>query len=367
MSGLWLWLIVNLFFIFTTLSHSRYIRLPSVNCSELSPIGTSITQLINILPSANWEFTFLTRTSIISYFLLDDLKGTITVKRRLDRENLCRLGRCSCLNQCLLKLEINALSDLYTHIIYLPIIILDENDNFCFFSNEIYYLNISESVPLNSRVILPIAHDPDQTPNNVQSYAILSNNYTEFQFDNQLTPSIIIIEKLDREICDTYYFNYCAYEGIANQNHSCCTRIILTITDINDNSPKFQHKQRTPLTIKVSELSPIHTELIQMKANDLDEGLNGKIQYTFSKWTLNDRTINKIFNINSDNGSIILLKQLDYEQRNNYELQIQANDCGSNSIPTYATIIIQVYLIEIFISNLFNCRKKIKITMYSFR
>ncbi|CAF0777159.1 unnamed protein product [Rotaria sp. Silwood1] len=342
MSCSWLWLIVNLFFTFICLSQSRYIRLPPVNCSELSPIGTSITQLINILPSSNWEFTFLTRTSVISYFLLDDLKGTITVKRRLDREDLCRLGICSCSNECLLKLEINALSDIYTHIIYVPIIILDENDNFCFFSNDIYYLNISENVPLNTRLILPIAHDPDQTPNNIQSYSIVSNNYSEFRLDNQLTPSMIIIEELDRELHDKYYFKFCAYEGIANQKRSCCTKIILTITDINDNSPKFQHDQQSPLIIKISELSPIHTELIQMKAFDPDEGLNAKIIYTFSKWTQNDVTINKIFNLNPENGSITLLKQLDYEERNNYELQIQAQDCGSNSIPTYATIIIQV-------------------------
>jgi hypothetical protein len=79
-----------------------------------------------------------------------------------------------------------------------------------------------------------------------------------------------------------------------------------------------------------------------MKAFDPDEGLNGQIRYTFSKWTQNDVTINQIFYLNPQNGSIILLKQLDYEQRNNYELQIQAKDLGPNAIPTYATVIIQV-------------------------
>ncbi|CAF0841968.1 unnamed protein product [Adineta steineri] len=342
MSCSWLWLIVYLFFIFITSIQSRYIRLPSVNCSELSPIGTPITQLLNILPSSNWGFTFLTRTSVISYFLLDDIKGTITVKRPLDREDLCRLGICSCFNECILKLEINALSDIYTHIIYVPILILDENDNFCYFSNDIYYLNISESVRLNTRIILPIAHDPDQTPNNVQSYSIVSNNYTEFRLDYQIRPSLIIIEPLDRELHDKYLFNFCAYEGIDNQKRSCCTKILLTITDINDNSPIFQHNQQSPLIIKISELSPIHTELIQMKAFDPDDGLNGQIKYTFSKWTQNDVTINKIFNLNSQNGSITLLKQLDYEERNNYELQIQAKDLGLNAIPTYATVIVEV-------------------------
>jgi hypothetical protein len=191
-------------------------------------------------------------------------------------------------------------------------------------------------------LILPIAYDPDQTPNNVQSYSIVSNNYTEFRLDNQLTPSMIIIQPLDREIREKYDFNFCAYEGLDNQKRSCCTKILLTITDVNDNSPKFQHDQQSPLIIQISELTPIYTELIQMKAFDPDEGLNGQIRYTFSKWTQNDVTINKIFSLNPENGSIILLKQLDYEERNNYELQIQAKDLGPNAIPTYATVIIQV-------------------------
>ncbi|CAF4267071.1 unnamed protein product, partial [Rotaria sp. Silwood2] len=333
----WLWLIINICKI-----KSQYIRLSTVNCSELSAIGTSIIQLLDILPSSNWEFSFLTQTLIKSYFLLDDLKGTIIVKNLLDRENLCRLNLCSCLNQCLIKLEINAISDIYSYILSLPILIYDENDNYCYFLNDIYYINITENIQLNTRIILPIAYDPDLPPNNIQSYYLLENNNKEFYFDNQLPPSIIIIEQLDRELKEKYYFDYCAYEGIYEKQRSCCMKIILIITDINDNSAKFQYDQQLPLILNLSELTPINTELIQMKAFDPDYGHNGQIIYTFSKWTLNDKTINQLFYLNSHNGSIILLKQLDYEQRNNYELQIQAIDLGLNAIPTYTTVIIQV-------------------------
>jgi hypothetical protein len=341
MSRLWLWLIVNI-----SIIQARYIRLPAVNCSELSPIGTPIKQLLDILPSSNWEFTFLTQTLIKTYFLLDNLKGTISIKRLLDRENLCHLNLCSCLNECLVKLEINAISDTYTHILSIPILIFDENDNHCYFSNEIFYLNISENIRLDTRIILPIGYDPDLPPNNIQSYYLLENNYTEFRLDNQLTPSMIITKQLDREFNEKYEFTFCAYEGIHEQKRSCCTKILIKITDINDNSAKFQHNQRIPLIINVSEFSPINTEIIQMKAFDPDEGLNGQIRYTFSKWTLIDRTINEIFYLNSENGSLILLKQLDYEKRNNYELQIQAIDLGLNAIPAYATVIVQVGILD---------------------
>ena len=344
MSGPWLWLIVYLYFLSFPSIQARYLRLPPVNCSELSPIGTPITQLLSLLPPSNWAFHFLTRTSVVSYFLLDDLKGTVTVKRPLDREDLCRLGLCSCVHDCLLKLDINALSDTQTSIINLPIRILDENDNFCYFANDVHYLNISESVRLNTRLILPIAHDPDQTPYNVQSYSISpsSDSHSPFRLDYQPTPSLIVVEPLDREVRDKYLFDLCAHEDPTNLNRSCCTKIQLSITDVNDNAAKFQADQQSPVTISVSEQTPIHTELIRMKATDADEGLNAEIRYTFSKWTQNDATISQLFHLNPDNGSITLLKPLDYEQRNNYELQIQAKDRGANAIATYATVIVQV-------------------------
>ena len=342
MSNLWLWFTIKICLISVTFTESRYLRLPPVNCSELSPIGTSIIQLLNNLPASNWEFSFLTRTSVASYFLIDDLKGTVTVKRPLDREDLCRLSLCSCINECLLKLEINALSDNYTYIINLPIRILDENDNFCYFSNRLFNLNVSENVRLNTRLLLPLAHDPDQAPNNVQYYSLKPNIYSEFRFDDPYVPTLSIIEPLDREVRGNYVFELCAYEDSANLNRSCCTDLIVTVTDVNDNSPIFQHDQQYPLTIKISEQTPLHTELIRIKAIDADDGPNGEIHYTFSKWTQRDATISKTFDLNSETGSLTLLRSLDYEKRNNYELQVQAKDRGPNSIPSYATVIIEV-------------------------
>ena len=326
--------IINLSFI-----QARYIRLPTVNASELSPIGTPIIQLLDVLPPSNWEFQFLTQFSIKSYFLLDTLKGTIIIKRPLDREDLCQSNICSCSNECLFKLEINAISDTSTHILSLPLLIIDENDNHCYFPQEIYYLNITENVRLNTRISLPIAYDPDLPPNNVQWYGFVGNNSSEFRLENHFTPSMILLQPLDRELVAKYQFHFCAYEGIPEQQRSCCTKLIVTILDVNDNSPRFQG---IPSIVQLSEFTSIGTEVIQIKAIDPDEGLNGQIRYSFSQWTLNDPTIDQTFHLNPDNGSMILLKTLDYEKRTNYELQIQARDLGPDSIPTYATVILQV-------------------------
>lgn len=326
------------FLINSTIIYARYIRLPTVNSSEFAPIGTPITQFLDVLPPSNWEFTFLTQTLIKSYFLLDHLKGTITIKRLLDRESLCQLNLCSCSTECLIKLEINAISNTSTHILSLPLNILDENDNHCYFSNEIFYINLNENIRINTRVILPVAYDPDLPPNNIQSYEFLHNSYSEFQLENHLTPTMIVTKQLDRELHDEYRFILCANE----HTRSCCTKIIAKITDVNDNAPKFQHDQQSPWKINVSESTPINTEIVRIKATDPDEGPNGQIRYSFSKWTLADRTISEIFRLNPETGSILLLKELDYEKRTNYQLQIQAEDMGSNALSSYTTVFIQV-------------------------
>jgi len=314
---------------------SRLIRLSTVNSSESVPIGTSIVQLIDRLPPSNWNFAFVSSYPLTSYFLLDQLKGTITIKRHLDREQICQLNLCSCQTNCQIQLEINAFSNTSIHILTQPISIADENDNLCSFSNEIYSLNLTENLPINTRITLPFAYDPDLHPNNIQFYGIVELNSTEFQFETSHSPAIRIVRSLDRELIEQYSFNLCAYEGIQVQR-VCCTKIEITIIDINDNPPIFIESQRNSSVIYLSESTPIETEFIQMKAFDPDKGLNGQIRYRFNK------IHEDLFEINSINGSIRLKTQLDYEKQTKYELQIRAFDLGENSLSSLTTLIIQV-------------------------
>ncbi|NXW69933.1 PCDG8 protein, partial [Hirundo rustica] len=60
-------------------------------------------------------------------------------------------------------------------------------------------------------------------------------------------------------------------------------------------------------------------------ATDTDEGLNGKIKYSFKKITENSL---QTFRLDSDTGSVTLLQSLDYEQDDSYELEVQAHDEG---------------------------------------
>ncbi|NWS35157.1 PCDGB protein, partial [Polioptila caerulea] len=60
-------------------------------------------------------------------------------------------------------------------------------------------------------------------------------------------------------------------------------------------------------------------------ASDADEGLNGHVKYTLKKQT--DMAIG-IFDLDSESGAITLLRSLDFEESNAYELEVQSRDGG---------------------------------------
>ncbi|NXP43212.1 PCDGA protein, partial [Leiothrix lutea] len=61
-------------------------------------------------------------------------------------------------------------------------------------------------------------------------------------------------------------------------------------------------------------------------ATDADEGLNGIVKYSMKKTT---DVASDIFHLDSDTGAIKLLRNLDFEERDSYELEVQAHDSGA--------------------------------------
>ncbi|NWR26431.1 PCDGB protein, partial [Emberiza fucata] len=60
-------------------------------------------------------------------------------------------------------------------------------------------------------------------------------------------------------------------------------------------------------------------------ATDADEGLNGHVKYSLKKITEKG---SKIFLLDSETGAISLLRSLDFEEGDSYELEVQARDGG---------------------------------------
>ncbi|NXA95090.1 PCDGB protein, partial [Melanocharis versteri] len=62
-----------------------------------------------------------------------------------------------------------------------------------------------------------------------------------------------------------------------------------------------------------------------LTATDADEGLYGHVKYSIKK--VSDMA-SDIFHLDSETGDMTLLRSLDFEEGDSYELEVQARDGG---------------------------------------
>uniref|UniRef100_A0A669F2P2 Protocadherin 2 alpha a 15 n=1 Tax=Oreochromis niloticus TaxID=8128 RepID=A0A669F2P2_ORENI len=109
------------------------------------------------------------------------------------------------------------------------------------------------------------------------------------------------------------------------------------LIDVNDNGPVFS---KDAYTVTLHENARVNTTVIQVNATDLDDGPNGDVVYSFSNGV--NRKFFKLFDINQKTGEIIVKGLIDYEERDRYEIEIQASDKGLPPMATQKSVIIKI-------------------------
>jgi hypothetical protein len=89
-------------------------------------------------------------------------------------------------------------------------------------------------------------------------------------------PSVVLKQKLDREMLGHYQIYLIAKDGGQPQRSSMLT-INVTVSDINDNKPIFS---RTQYDITVPEDISVTSKILNITAVDKDAGKNGEVEYT---------------------------------------------------------------------------------------
>ena len=124
---------------------------------------------------------------------------------------------------------------------------------------------------------------------------------------------------LDREKASSYNLTIEASDN-GNPRMSAFESLIVTIEDVNDNSPTFARPQ---FSVSISELEPSGTSVIRMNASDADLGTNSVISYSLLQSDLN------WFQIDSTSGIITTAASLDRETHSEVLLTVIAEDQGS--------------------------------------
>ncbi|KAH0618112.1 hypothetical protein JD844_017098 [Phrynosoma platyrhinos] len=257
----------------------------------------------------------------IPYFALNHENGHLYTTERIDREEICDR-----ILKCLLNCDIIVKNQMKLYAIEVEII--DINDNAPRFPAREHKLKISEiSVP-GSHFPLPEAQDPDLGNNTVQSYQLIGSSH--FSLDVQMGPQhvrnpILVLDKmLDREEQSVYDLILTATDG-GNPVRSGTVLVQVIVLDANDNSPVFnQHVYK----VTVKEDIPRGSTLCTVSATDLDEGINGEVNYSFRNI---EEAATQIFHLNFATGEITLTKNLDYEESPLHEFQVEAEDAGGLS------------------------------------
>ncbi|XP_039872078.1 protocadherin gamma-A12-like isoform X1 [Simochromis diagramma] len=251
--------------------------------------------------------------------------GDFTTMDRIDRESLC-VKKPSCVLKADLVLE----NPLELHRVSLHI--QDINDNSPQFKDHLIEMEISELADRGSRFPIEQAHDADIGQNAVQRYILQKNNHFILSVDNK-NVDLVLENKLDREKQKEINLLLTALDGGSPQRSGTVV-IHVTVLDANDNAPVFS---QAVYKASLPENCPLDTPVIKVSATDGDEGVNGAVTYDFGHISDND---DKVFSINPKTGEIKVCGLIDYEEKNSFEMKVQAKD--GLGLTSYAKVLIDV-------------------------
>ncbi|KAG3266104.1 protocadherin gamma-A5 [Ictidomys tridecemlineatus] len=252
-------------------------------------------------------------------FSLNPRSGSLVTGERIDREELCaQSARC--------LVNFNILVENKMKIYGVEVEIVDINDNFPRFREEELKVKVNENAAVGTRLVLPFARDADVGVNSLQSYQLSTNLHFSLDVksgsDGQNYPELVLERPLDREKAAIHELLLTALDG-GDPVLSSTTRIRVAVLDANDNAPLFT---RSEYRVSVPESIPVGTQLLTLTATDADEGINGKVTYSFRN---EEDKISETFQLDSTLGEISTIQSLDYEESRFYLMEVVAQDGGA--------------------------------------
>ncbi|KAG7518627.1 protocadherin alpha-8-like [Solea senegalensis] len=267
-----------------------------------------------------------------AFFEVKPENGALQVHRKIDREELCHGSHA-----CLMELKILVENPMEMH--HVVIEITDVNDHSPSFSEKVQIIEIAEQSSPGTRFELHAARDPDAGLNSIRTYTLTSNDHFEIEInqnDEDKIPFLVLKKSLDREQKDRHVLFVTAVDG-GKPPKTGTLNVSIIVLDSNDNRPIFSEDT---YQIEIEENAQIGSAVTKVNAKDPDEGSNGEIEYSLSK-TL-PRKVYEIFELDNLSGEIKLKGPLDFEESENYKLEIQASDKGQPPLTGRCRVIIKI-------------------------
>ena len=211
--------------------------------------------------------------------------------------------------------------------------VLDVNDNSPVFSETIYYVDLEESSPSGKSVISVLATDRDKDTNQQIEYSIVSGN-TGGMFSIDEVTGLISTTALptDRESDSTHQLTIQAQDKGPTPRVGTAG-LVITLLDINDNSPTFEE---SIYILSVLENVTLSSQIGVVTAVDPDSTENGTVSYSVAPGAAVP------FDFITDTNIIFTTGTLDREDTPLYSFMLRASDLGTPSKHTDVVISIIV-------------------------
>ncbi|XP_038600145.1 cadherin-23 isoform X1 [Tachyglossus aculeatus] len=197
-----------------------------------------------------------------------------------------------------------------------------------FFINHFFdtYLLINEDTPVGSSVTQLLAHDMDGDP---LVFGVSGEEASRFFAVESQTGIVWLRQPLDRETKSEFTVEF----SVSDSQGVITRKVNIQVGDVNDNAPHF-HNQ--PYSVRIPENTPVGTPIFIVNATDPDLGAGGSVLYSF-------QPPSHFFAIDSGRGIVTVIRELDYEVTQAYQLQVNATDQDKNKpLSTLANLAITI-------------------------
>lgn len=195
---------------------------------------------------------------------------------------------------------------------------------------------VNEDAQIGHEVGFIEANDLDQGYNGLIGYTTNDNYFGIDLYSGRLFVQKPLFSLLDASKKDylMYEVEITARDQAFDGPKSATTKIQIRINDVNNHSPEFEKvfkkfynnllmkfNSQYSYVVRVAENTIPSDELLRLKANDLDSGSNGRVEYRLAVET------DTIF-VDPDTGSVRLERALDREQQDTHQFLVMAVDRG---------------------------------------
>ncbi|XP_040418741.1 cadherin-23 isoform X5 [Cygnus olor] len=221
-----------------------------------------------------------------------------------------------------------AASNLLLCLLALELVPLGWGNRLPYFINYFFdtYLLINEDTPVGSSVTQLLARDLDNDP---LVFGVVGEEASRFFAVESVTGVVWLRQPLDRETKSEFTVEF----SVSDSQGVIKGTVNIQVGDVNDNAPRF-HNQ--PYSVRIPENTPVGTPIFIVNATDPDQGAGGSVLYSF-------QPPSSFFAIDSGRGIVSVIRELDYEVTQAYQLQVNATDQDKNKpLSTLANLAITI-------------------------